>query len=635
LRKKNLLQKIRNNDVSPAALQGGGHRSASGGRASRLTSFLLLFLLIWPLVVALPQQADAYTNPPAYLVDNVTGYTCPGANCGNAISSLSADGGAVCPDPNTGIVTRIVACIQGNVFYAVQNVLGNFIGYMSATIAALCTLAIAAWGFAMATGRRGAPSRDLAVLAMKIAIISLLMGGGINNFSYYFGALIGDGTWANQGMMGELLNLVVGYAHYSNLMYCPRLPTATATPSYYYAWMQVDCMLNTILGVVYSGGTLKAGFVGFLIACFLSGSVGFFIGTIGFIMIFQIIMTVCRACYIYLAAIIGLASVAIVAPIFIPLILFKATKPYYDKWLKLTIGFILQPVFVFIFLTMMLSAFDELMFDPANQYSLYSVIATPSSHFGAIDTDPNYGGFLGQRLMTAQSTYGPSPPLTGPATPCTAAISPYCALSKDNTGLVFHDVTIGQTGGVNIDPGLAMNTITPVMNLPTDTGNMANSSIHQFMDNGAIFQNDITDVQKSFAGQMQTVNGVQANKTVTGINWYGLACLNSVGPNFPYSNQIPADNAGSPNDGGACLEAKADGSHTTERNQGLVLYLIQLFMSLIMALVTAYIFSAMLGYLPFIGQGMIDLNMPILGSGATSMPGGNMFENFKGIAFKK
>jgi len=657
LRKKNLLQKIRNNGLPPAALQGRGDGPASGGGASRLTSFLLLFLLIWSIVVALPQPAHAVLPPPPYLIDNVTLYTCPGPNCGSVINNLSADGGAVCPNTTYGLVTRLVICIQENVLYAVQTNLAAFMGYIWASICALITLAIALWGLAMATGRKGAPTRELAVLIMKIGIISVLMGGSAFNFPSIFQSLL-DG-------MGEMLGMVVNYSHYSNLMYCPKLPSYGVTPNYYYAWMQVDCMLNTLLGFVYSGGTLAIGFIGFLIACFLSGSVGFFIGTIGLIMILQIVITICRAVYVYLAAIIGLAAVAMVAPIFIPLILFKSTKPYFDKWLKNVIGFILQPIFLFIFLTMMLSAFDEIMFDTSNQYSLYSVIAisnTPGlgpdlqAHWGHIDQGTLTGyapgtweGFIGGRLLYAQQTYGPSPPPPPPVLPPPPCTSAYCLISNDNTGLVYHQVTLG-SGGVNIDPAQAMKTITRDLNVPTDTGDMAAGTIHQYYmpdpdpaalpGSQTLLQNDITNTQMSFAGiggQMNKVNGIVASKTVTGINWYGLACLNSsTSNNWAYSSTQPAKNPpADPHDGGACLSALSDGTHTLARDTDLTLYLIQLFMSLLMALVTAYIFTTMLGYLPFIGQGLIDINMPILGSGATSMPGGNMFEGFKGMSLPK
>ena len=63
----------------------------------------------------------------------------------------------------------------------------------------------------------------------------------------------------------------------------------------------------------------------------------------------------------------------LVSPLFIPLILFRATKSYFARWLRLTASFIIQPIILFAYLTMLLAAFDTVVFNGPN--SLYHAIA--------------------------------------------------------------------------------------------------------------------------------------------------------------------------------------------------------------------------------------------------------------------
>jgi hypothetical protein len=56
----------------------------------------------------------------------------------------------------------------------------------------------------------------------------------------------------------------------------------------------------------------------------------------------------------------------------IPLILFRATKAYFEKWLKMMIGVILQPIFLFTYMTIFLIALDVSLF--TGPFSVYRSI---------------------------------------------------------------------------------------------------------------------------------------------------------------------------------------------------------------------------------------------------------------------
>jgi hypothetical protein len=110
--------------------------------------------------------------------------------------------------------------------------------------------------------------------------------------------------------------------------------------------------------------------------------IGVIFAIIGFIYIWGLLFMIARALFTYLGCYIALTLVMIIGPLFIPLVLFRVTKDYFEKWVKLVIGFSLQPIFLLIFIMMTIVAVDLAMF--SGNYSLMYRIAgeaTRSSNF--------------------------------------------------------------------------------------------------------------------------------------------------------------------------------------------------------------------------------------------------------------
>jgi type IV secretion system protein VirB6 len=66
--------------------------------------------------------------------------------------------------------------------------------------------------------------------------------------------------------------------------------------------------------------------------------------------------------HVYIIAIICITFVMFLAPLMVPMALFKQTKGYYDAWIKILISYTLQPVVVFAFLALMLTLFDNIYY---------------------------------------------------------------------------------------------------------------------------------------------------------------------------------------------------------------------------------------------------------------------------------
>lgn len=234
----------------------------------------------------------------------------------------------------------------------------------------------------MAVGKQSAPVRHGAVTLIKVGAVVMFT----TNFLVVFSVLL--------DCMEYMLDAVTAYVGYSPSFNCSLL----ANPSQSIGiWQRVDCTIEFLIGGIISPINLFFGITGFLLAALFSQSVGLFVGLIGILIIGQLLWACVRAVYIFLSAYIAFALMAVISPLFIPLILFQATKGYFEKWLRITMGFILQPIFLFTYLAMLMAAYDVVVYTGPN--SLYRIIA------GSAVDNP---GFKFGRWVYVNGVYGES-----------------------------------------------------------------------------------------------------------------------------------------------------------------------------------------------------------------------------------
>ncbi len=491
------------------------------------------------------------------------------------------------PDPNwqgvcpslPGFTQRIVVCITSTVLAAANAFLAPFMAYMYGTLAAIITIAIAAWGIMMATGKMRFVVRLGAVLLVKIGVLVMLFTGVAFNFQYLFGALL--------DAMGELLAVVTNYVdvnpYFSSA--CQTYAGAPPADPTRLVWYRVDCVLDSLVGGIFT--PVSSGIGGFFLACVLSSAAGFFVGSLGFLLIIQVLFAIVRAVYIFIMSYLALAIMAIIAPIFLPLMLLRVTKGYFEKWLKLTLGFIIQPIFLFTYLAMLLAAFDAVVY--SGPYSLYNVLVggDPDSDYHTHPDQFRIGNYLTSKAAYSEKSHGnyavnidsyhatkPCPP----GTPCSLV------LDKIQTG-VLDKLPEATTQGCDAD--------NPDPNQNCDwnknfwkAGGAKN--IYEHLGLGTWF----------FSVDMPSQV----------VDWEWMACV---------VNQ-PAGNS-------ACTDLDVGASITRG-------YIITAFLSLIMAVAVTYIFMMMLEFLPFIGSGVVGdvLATPTFGSGSLSPPGAGMVNNLRG-----
>ena len=362
----------------------------------------LLCFAFFTAAGSIPAYAHDFDDV-TYLFDTTTNESCPGPNCNDVLGSSKVHKVVACP--GNGLARRIIPCVRSVILKGTNDFLIPFSAYIASTVQVCCILAVILWAVQMISGSDTAPLKDSMVMAVKI--------GCVVTFTNNFGGNSldpGDHHGGNFGLvldiMEEMVTIVSGYViNASQFGLEGDCPKFADTDKIYLVWDAVDCAVNTLVGGIFSPLSITAGIIGFLTACLFSNTIGFTIGTAGLYLIYKLLYAIFKCCYIFLTAYMGIAFMVVISPLFIPTILFKSTKTYFDKWLRLFISYIIQPMVLFAYLAMLLCAFDVTVFSNKNKNSLYYAIAghDPCFYVAAdtgCGTGNGFGGKLGTWIMT-------------------------------------------------------------------------------------------------------------------------------------------------------------------------------------------------------------------------------------------
>lgn len=468
-----------------------------------------------------------------------------------------------------GLTKRLVLCVKETILYATYAILVPFSSFLASTISILITLAVVFWGINVALGRRDAVSpRGIFVLAVKI--------GAVLIFTTNFGASVFDPDNKHGGFFGlmmdaleDLLGILTQYISFSSVLACPNL-TNTAIGSDM-VWERVDCALESLIGGIFPVEgqkpyySLTLGIAGFLILCFFSGSIGILIGMLGLYLVLKFLLVVARAVYIFIMSYTAFALMVLISPLFIPLMLFRSTIAYFEKWCRLTISFIMQPIFIFAYLAMMVAAFDSIVFNGPN--SLYHAIAGRQIE----------GKIIGYANPAANPPQNPANYF---------ALGEAIWTGTDGTRPILADSAQGEVA-VKLDP----EQVKKLFKNPSavDTGTVGvvgelSTSQADWEREGGVF----SSLNPIIAGKKMR-NFFKIDIPTKQIDWNTMARWS----------------------GTTCPDA----SPANQESCITTTYLIRIFLAFMMAVIVAYMFVAMLEYLPFIGTGVASdtASFPVFG----------------------
>ncbi len=156
-----------------------------------------------------------------------------------------------------------------------------------------------------------------------------------------------------------IFNEASGQANSYGYDYCSFSGFSYGNNEYMKIWDMIDCRISKYLGV---GDFADAPSTPAVITMAFAGIFATIFGPIIVILVILflifVILIILRIVHIYILSFIAVVMLVYISPLVIPTMLFEFTKSIFEKWWKFILGYMIQPIILFAFLTFMFAAFD-------------------------------------------------------------------------------------------------------------------------------------------------------------------------------------------------------------------------------------------------------------------------------------
>ncbi|MBQ4874978.1 MAG: type IV secretion system protein [Rickettsiaceae bacterium H1] len=241
---------------------------------------------------------------------------------------------------------------------------------LKTTVTAVLVLAIALFGIKMMMGHAIQGPHEYFMLLIKFAlVIYFSLGDGMQ---VYYNYLIKLSVGLSDLVLSAGGNNQV--CNYNTADYIKNLGSGDKDYSYLAPWDRLDCRIGFYLGNGFAIGGGAASTAA-IIAAATAPVFGILLLIIPAIFSSQILMAICVAFFVFMLlltviwivhlfilSLIALTIVSIFAPVFVPMVLFQATKGFFDGWVKQVMVFSIYPIVLFAFLSLCFSVFDKMYF---------------------------------------------------------------------------------------------------------------------------------------------------------------------------------------------------------------------------------------------------------------------------------
>lgn len=303
-----------------------------------------------------------------------------------------------------GVTNRIASCVTqtvGNAAEAFFDPNTGFYSLVKLAVTATVTLATIVYGILLAFGMVEKVGRDTVMLGLKVACVTFFCA----NADYTYSKVTQFMNASAQSVVffvpttGEA---VVGRG-FDQLVCLQKMrlsQTVNGGGAIVGPWVGIDCLIDSVIGIRTDEGqgtspdpgteeyyrdnlsaTDKGVSRGLLYLFFSTAQtsvVGLMLAIIGMCFVWGLVMLIIQSLFAFLAGYIAATFLIIISPLFIPLVLFRQTKEqYFDKWVKLLMSAVFQPVFMLAFISFSVAAMDLAVY--SGDYSIMYRIAGDAS----------------------------------------------------------------------------------------------------------------------------------------------------------------------------------------------------------------------------------------------------------------
>ncbi len=322
-----------------------------------------------------------------------------------------------------GVTNRIVSCVRASITTVTASYFTQFYPLVSNIIGGTITLSVAVYGVLLAWGLVEKVGRDTILLLIKITLVGFFSMNANLMYSYVTAAM-DSATYmiinaapttgqADDTKQFSGLTCLQAMTQASNNNGVPAGP-----------WIAMDCLLDTVVGIKMptnasststnlglnlegqataaynkqlSGTGLQRGMIYFFFSGMSTSIVGLLLGILGFIFMWGLVVVIIKSLLTYISGYLGISILVIISPLVIPMVLFRETKQYFDKWARLMITFAMQPVLMMMFVILTISAVDLVLY--SGDYSVMYRLAGAQSR----NADFSINNYLGNAI-TSQPT---------------------------------------------------------------------------------------------------------------------------------------------------------------------------------------------------------------------------------------
>ncbi len=192
----------------------------------------------------------------------------------------------------------------------------------------------------------------LAVVTLSVALFGIRVMGGERNItsqsiSFLIRLGIAAGYTYNLGGLGERF-----FGMFDEVVSCglqnPCPPLPAPCPPLPAPWAQFDLFIRDLLGFANTDPrSINNGIIALLSGSFFAQNMGALLTIIGLFTIFVLLSAIFQAMYLYLSSMLAVAFLIVIAPLFVPFLVFNYTERFLMMWFNLYISAILTPLIMF------------------------------------------------------------------------------------------------------------------------------------------------------------------------------------------------------------------------------------------------------------------------------------------------
>ena len=297
------------------------------------------------------------------------------------------------PTPMTSVVVQCVRESLNNLLTGTCSTMTQGKGFLGVAQARLkdavmgvLALAVALFGIKMMMGHAIQGPSEYFMLLIKFALVIYFAIG--NGMAFYYNQLVTLSVGLSDLVLSAGGNS--GICNYKTSDYMkPVIDAKTDKPvtksgtndpvlvnySYLAPWDRLDCRIFFYLGSgVPPGGAATASAAALVSAAFMPAygvivivfaalaSTQLLLAIVVFFFIIMLLLVIIWIVHLFILSLIALTIISLFAPLFVPMVLFQATKGFFDGWLRQLTAFSIYPIVLFAFLSLVFSVFDKMYF---------------------------------------------------------------------------------------------------------------------------------------------------------------------------------------------------------------------------------------------------------------------------------